>query len=215
MSDQSLTEVDVRSQHAIVHGKAAGRTVDILKLDAIFDNPLYPDVETDFSFVPKTVGVNTGLDAEKMVKIRSKLNSFAVPTTQRQLMFNSDQTPTAFLDQLVNDSRISDQFPMNTGRLPNYLGMGLVELPDQSTNSIPVTAVGSPVTSYTSYAACVHYASMKMEYNVPITTDVVVDAPNRNFVIVTELVCNAQILQKDGIGIIGLELDTDGDPINN
>lgn len=212
-ADQSLTNVDVREQHARVHGQAAGRMIDILKLRAIFNNPLVP-IGT-LPAIPKTVGPTTGLTSQKLVAVDSLMNDSDVPSEDRTIVANSDQFSSLFLDSNYNNSRISGGLPLKTGDFIPYVNMQFLSLAKNATNSIPVTAVGDPITAYTSYAGCVQFDAMKMEYNIPVRTVLSYDETNLNYVIVTELVANAQIIQKDGVALINLELDTSGNPIEN
>lgn len=212
-SDQSLTNVDIRAAHATVHGLAAGRMVDILKLRAIFNNPTTP--VGNIAMIPKVAGPNTGLNVKKIVQTDIEMNNRDVPDMDRNIVANSDQFGTLFEDTLYNDSRISNQYPLKTGMIPPYMGFDFIRLAKNASNAIAVTTVAGPPILYDSYAVCVQFDAMKMEFNVPIRTVISYDEQNLNYVIVTELVANAQIMQVDGLQLMELELDEDGQAIDN
>lgn len=212
-SDQTLTNIDLRTAHTQAHGLAAARMVDLLKLKAVFNNPDIP--VGNLTVVPTTVGANTGLITDKLLAADVNFNNEDVPFEDRFIIANSDQFRSLLEDSRYNDSRISSMYPLKDAVVQPYVNFKFLQLAKQATNSISVTEnVGPPIT-YSSYALAVQYDAMKMEFNMPMTTSIEWDGPNKNYVIVTELVANAQIIQQQGTQLIALELDENGDPIDN
>jgi len=210
-SDQSLTNVNLIRAHTQLHGMAAARTVDILKIRAIFENPDIP--VGSLTTIPSTIGPNKGLETDKIIAMSTELNNEDVPDEDRIIISNSDQYKTLKKDEKYIRDNYTGRHQLVDGGLKPFEDFGFRKLGKNASNSLPITP-NSP--NFDSYAVALQFEAMQFIYNVPLYTRIVADNANGNYVIFTELLANAQIIQKAGIVLAALVLDANGDaPVNS
>ncbi len=209
-ADQSLTNVDLQRAHANMHGKAAARMLDILKIRALFNNAAVP--LNTFNTVPVTVGPNTGLNTYKLQAMASILDNNDVDENPRIFYTNSDQYNT-----LRNEDRYINYFTSEKNAINNdlkpYAGFrDMRMLGKESSNNVPIFPTGA---EFTSYGVGFHHEACQFMYNIPLRTVITYDGTNLNYTIVSEIVANAQIMQLSGIVLGEFELDANGNPGSN
>jgi hypothetical protein len=211
-SDQTLTSVSLQNAHTKIHGMAVARQIDLLKIRAIFENPGIP--VGNLTTISKTIGVNTGLNYSKFTAGATMLNNEDNEMNSRFILANSDQYQTLLNDERYTSSRFNDKTLPDYG-LKEFAGLNPYMLGKSSSNSLPITKNAGPPVTESSQAVILQYEAMQFMYNMPARTVITYDGTNLNYVIVTELVANAQIMQQPAIVMVNLELDANGQPIAN
>ena len=132
-SDQSLTNTNLIRAHTQMHGMAAARTVDILKLRAIFENPDIP--VGSLTTIPDTIGPNTGLLTDKLTEMATELNNEDAPDEDRVVLANSDQYKTLMKDEhYIRDNYVGGH-PTVQGLLKPYMGLSFKQVGKNASKS--------------------------------------------------------------------------------
>lgn len=199
---KTLYNFDLIVTQAKLHGRAAARWVDYIKINAIFADPNLADIYV----VDADVGVNTGINQGKITEALSYLEDQSVPVSQRS---TSCWIPAIAKQSLFNDPNITSILfdntkPLATNSLSTYSDSDLRYLGSNGVNTIPFTTAGSPAID-TYLVPIVHNESMVQIFNRdPITSITWVPQEDR-WEVLTVMTTGAKIVQYNGIALMTVQ----------
>lgn len=186
--------------HAEAHAKAGARMDDFIKLNAIFSDPNFNTI----TVVPKTVGVNTGLNEGKLSQGLGYLESQGVDVTNREI---SVWAAALLRKSLFDDDRVVNYFYNGARPLENnslgangYMGLDIRFLGENGVNRVPSMNIGSGVFEY--LIPMVHHDSMVQTYNRDMKTDIVWMPNQDRWELLSILTSGAGIVQYNGIVLL-------------
>lgn len=194
---RTLFAYDLIMDHSKNHAKAAGRMVDYIKINALFNYSGLGSVYT----VPKTVGATSGMNAAKLTKGLGYLEGQGVDVMDHR---TSLWLPAATKNSLLNDERVVSEFynnrkPLVDNVMNSYLGIDIRTLGGNGLNSIPYT---SNAGTDTYLVPLVAKDSMVQIFNRDVQTSITWIANNDRYELLTVLTSGAKVIQSNGIALL-------------
>ncbi|WP_246562511.1 phage capsid protein [Rickettsiella endosymbiont of Dermanyssus gallinae] len=198
--EKTLYNFDKIRDHARLHGLAAARLTDYIKINAIFSDPAF--INGDIYTVPLNVGVNTGLNEEKYALAIAYLESQGMDVHDLEV---STWAPALLKPSLYNDKQVTNFFyndvkPLTNNKVKVYLDIDFRFLGENGINSIPRVADETGVFKYT--VPVVHRDAIIQGYNRDITTSITWLPHQDRWELLTCLTSGAKIIQPRGIALI-------------
>lgn len=200
--EKTLFAYDKIVDHAKLHGLAAARMVDYIKIAALYGYTGFGSIYT----VGATVGVNTGMNEGKLADALSYFEDQGVDVMENSCAL---WLPAITKKSMLNDERVVNLFyndtrPLVDNKLSTYLGVDIRTLGSNGINTIPFTAAGSPVID-TYLVPLVHEDSMVQIFNRDVTTSITWVPQNDRWELLTVLTSGAQVVQPNGIALITVQ----------
>jgi len=196
--EKTLFAYDKIVDHAKLHALAGARMDDFIKINAIFSSPLIGNIYT----VPVGVGVNTGINSDKIADGMSYLQSQGI-----DVMNNSvSMWASALLKKsMLNDERVvnifyTDHKPLTDFRIQMYEGVDCRFLGENGINKIPSTDIGGGISQY--LVPLVHEDAIVQIYNRDISTSITWVPQQDRWELLTVITTGANIIQTNGIAFI-------------
>lgn len=198
--EKTLFAYDKIVDHSKLHAKAAGRMVDYIKINALFNYSGFGSIYT----VPKTVGVNTGMNEGKLADALSYLEDQGVDVMDyacslwlaaitKKSMLNDDKVVNLF----YNDKR-----PLVDNKLVDYLGVDIRTLGSNGINTIPYTTAMS-IDTY--LVPVVNKESMVQIFNRDVQTSITWVPQNDRWELLTVMTSGAEVIQSNGIALLTVD----------
>jgi hypothetical protein len=198
--EKTLFAYDKIVDHSKLHAKAAGRMVDYIKINALFNYSGFGSIYT----VPKTVGVNTGMNEGKLADALSYLEDQGVDVMDyacslwlaaitKKSMLNDDKVVNLF----YNDKR-----PLVDNKLVDYLGVDIRTLGSNGINTIPYTTALS-IDTY--LVPVVNKESMVQIFNRDVQTSITWVPQNDRWELLTVMTSGAEVIQSNGIALLTVD----------
>lgn len=198
--EKTLFAYDKIVDHAKLHGLAAARMVDYIKINALFS---YSGIASVYT-VDSTVGVNTGMNEGKLADGLSYLEdqgvdvmngncSLWLPAITKKSMLNDDKVVSLF----YNDRR-----PLVDNRIQSYLGVDIRTLGSNGINTIPFTTSMS-IDTY--LVPLVSKDAMVQIFNRDVQTSITWVQQNDRWELLTVLTSGAGVVQENGIALITVD----------
>lgn len=198
--EKTLFAYDKIVDHSKLHAKAAGRMVDYIKINALFNYSGFGSIYT----VPKTVGVNTGMNEGKLADALSYLEDQGV-----EVMNYACSLWLAAITKksMLNDERVVNLFynnkrPLVDNVLTDYLGVDIRTLGSNGINTIPYTTAMS-IDTY--LVPVVNKESMVQIFNRDVMTSITWVPQNDRWELLTVMTSGAQVIQSNGIALITVD----------
>jgi hypothetical protein len=197
--EKTLFAYDKIVDHAKLHARAAGRMVDYIKINALFNYSGFSSLFT----VPVTTGVNTGMNEGKIAAGLSYLENQGVQVMNHEV---SLWMPAIIKQSMLADERVvnifyNDRRPLVDNELTTYLGVDIRTLGANGINTIPFTAAGSPVID-TYQVPLVNKEAMVQIFNRDVMTSITWVPQNDRWELLTVLTSGANVIQANGIALI-------------
>lgn len=192
--EKTLFNFDKITDHAKLHGLAAGRMDDYIKINAIYSNANVSSIHT----IASSVGANTGINEGKMAAALSYLESQGVDVMD----YKVSMWAAAILKQsMYGDDRIVNFFyndvkPLTDNRISSYLGVDCRFLGSNGINQIPSTAPANPAVYL---IPMVHRDAIVQSYNRDIQTSVTFLPNQDRWELLTIITSGAAVIQLNGI----------------
>lgn len=191
--ERTLFNYDKIAIHAKLHAKATARMVDYVKINAIYSHPSVGNIVT----ILKTIGVNTGINADKMAAGLSYLEDQGVDVTNYMV---SMWAPAILKKSLYGDDKVvnffyNDTKPLTTNRIQTYLDVDCRFLGSNGINRIPFT--GSPTNTY--LVPMVHRDAIVQTFNREMQTSATWLPNQDRWELLSTLTTGANIIQLNGI----------------
>jgi hypothetical protein len=198
--EKTLFAYDKIVDHAKLHGLAAARMVDYIKINALFTYSGFGSIYT----VQSTVGANTGMNEGKLAEALSYLEDQGVDVMENSC---SLWLPAITKASMLNDDRVvnlfyNDKRPLVDNRLASYLGVDIRTLGSNGINTIPFTTAMS-IDTY--LVPLVHQDSMVQIFNRDVSTSITWVPQNDRWELLTVLTSGANVVQDNGIALIEVE----------
>lgn len=198
--EKTLYNFDKIVDHAKLHGLAAARLTDYIKINAIFSDPTF--AAGKIYTVPVDVGVNTGLNEEKYALAIAYLESQGMDVHDLEV---STWAPALLKPSLYNDQQVSNFFyndvkPLTNNKVKVYLDIDFRFLGENGINSIPRVPDKEGLFKYT--VPVVHRDAIVQGYNRDITTSITWLPHQDRWELLTSLTTGAKIIQPRGIALI-------------
>lgn len=198
--EKTLFAYDKIVDHSKLHAKAAGRMCDYIKINSLFTYSGFGSLFT----VPKTVGVNTGINEGKMSQALSYLEDQGVDVMNHAC---SMWLPAIAKQSLLNDERVvslfyNDRRPLVDNQLVSYLGVDIRTLGSNGINTIPYTSAGGTDTYLT---PLVNKEAMVQIFNRDVMTSITWVPQNDRWELLTVMTSGAQVIQGNGIALITVD----------
>ncbi|MBX4189680.1 hypothetical protein KW791_00060 [Candidatus Parcubacteria bacterium] len=198
--EKTLFAYDKIVDHAKLHGLAAARMVDYIKINALFSYSGFGSIYT----VESTVGANTGMNEGKLAEGLSYLEDQGVDVMENAC---SLWLPAITKASMLNDDRVvnlfyNDKRPLVDNRLASYLGVDIRTLGSNGINTIPYTTAMS-IDTY--LVPLVHQDAMVQIFNRDVSTSITWVPQNDRWELLTVLTSGAQVIQGNGIALIEVE----------
>ncbi len=198
--EKTLFAYDKIVDHAKLHGLAAARMVDYIKINALITYSGYGSLFT----VDANVGSNTGLNQGKISQGLSYLEdqgmdvmnnacSLWMPAITKQSLLADDRVVNLF----YNDKR-----PLTDNVMNSYLGVDIRTLGSNGINTIPYTTAND-IDTY--LVPLVHGDAMVQIFNRDVSTSITWVPQNDRWELLTVLTSGAQVIQGNGIALITVE----------
>lgn len=196
--EKTLFNFDKIVDHAKLHALAGARMDDFIKINSIFADPNVASINV----VPKTVGVNTGLNEGKIASSVAYLESQGVDVQDYSC---SIWAPALIKPSLYGDDRVvsffyNDVKPLTDNRIIGYLGCDMRFLGENGINKIPSTNIGGGVLEY--LVPMVHRDAIVQSYNRDIATSITWLQNQDRWELLTILTSGALIIQYNGISFM-------------
>ena len=187
--------------HAKLHALAGARMDDFIKINSIFADPLVNTINV----VPKTTGVNTGLNEGKIASAVAYLESQGVDVQDYSCSIWAPALikPSLYADDRVVNFFYNDVKPLTDNRIVGYLGCDMRFLGENGINKIPsttITVAGNPVQEY--YVPMVHKDAIVQSFNRDISTSITWLQNQDRWELLTILTSGALIIQYNGISFM-------------
>lgn len=181
------------------HGKAVSRMKDFIKINAILSNPAYP---SSIYNVPVTVGVNTGMNSDKMTAALSYLEAQGMDVHNYQV---SSWMPAYLKASLLNDQKVTNIFfnnkkPLTDDIVTDYLGTKVCTLGQNGINSLPYT--GSLGSSAQWYVPLVHRDAVVQIYNRDPMTSITWVQQEDRYDLLSAMTTGSSVIQTNGIALV-------------
>jgi|GEM_PF-2003584 len=197
--EKTLFNYDEIKAYADAQAKAVARWEDYLKIQAIYNDPNFSNIQV----VPVNKGVNTGVNQGKLTEGLKFLERAGVDTRRQQC---SLWLPATLKDGFFADDRVvnlfyNDERPLVDNDFPSYLGVSMRTLGDASAgiNSLPYTTAGS---TNTYQVPLVHHDSMIISFNIDPEADIVWVPQEKRWELVVLAVAGAKVVQTAGIALL-------------
>jgi hypothetical protein len=196
--EKTLYNFDKIVDHAKLHALAAARMDDFIKINAIFSDSGVGTIQV----IPKTTGINTGLNEGKMAAGIAYLESQGVDVQDYSVGI---WAPALIKPSLYDDDRVVNFFyndvkPLTDNRIVAYLGCDMRFLGENGINKIPSTDIGGGVQEY--YVPMVHRDAIVQSYNRDIMTSITWLQNQDRWELLTILTSGALIIQYNGIAFM-------------
>lgn len=198
--EKTLFAYDKIVDHAKLHGLAAARMVDYIKINALYSYSGFGSIFT----VDATVGANTGMNEGKLAQALSYLEDQGVDVMENS---TSLWLPAITKQSMLADDRVvnlfyNDKRPLVDNVLASYLGVDIRTLGSNGINTIPFTTAMS-IDTY--LVPLVHEDSMVQIFNRDVSTSITWVPQNDRWELLTVLTSGAQVVQANGIALITVE----------
>lgn len=198
--EKTLFAYDKIVDHAKLHGLAAARMVDYIKINALYSYSGFGSIFT----VQSTVGANTGMNEGKLAQALSYLEDQGVDVMENSC---SLWLPAITKQSMLADDRVvnlfyNDKRPLVDNRLSSYLGVDIRTLGSNGINTIPFTTA-TGIDTY--LVPVVHQDSIVQIFNRDVSTSITWVAQNDRWELLTVLTSGAQVIQGNGIALIEVE----------
>lgn len=195
--EKTLFAYDKIVDHAKLHGLAAARMVDYIKIAALFGYSGFGSIFT----VPATVGANTGMNEGKLAQALSYLEDQGVDVMENS---TSLWLPAITKQSMLADERVvnlfyNDKRPLVDNVLATYLGVDIRTLGSNGINTIPFTT-SMGINTY--LVPLVHEDAMVQIFNRDVSTSITWVPQNDRWELLTVLTSGAQVIQANGIALI-------------
>lgn len=195
--EKTLFAYDKIVDHAKLHSKAAGRLVDFIKIDAIFNSPLLGDIEV----IDVDVGPTTGLNQAKLTEGITYLESQGVDVQNFAL---SLWYPALLKRSFLNDDKVVNFFynvskPLSDYKFDSYEGVQLCSMGSNGINSIPFTT-DTDIDTY--LIPLVHQDAMIQIYNRDVMTSITWVPQQDRWELLTVVTTGANLIQTNGLVLI-------------
>ena len=198
--EKTLYNFDKISDHAKLHGLAAARLTDYIKINAIFSDPAF--ISGEIYTVPLDVGVNTGINEEKYALAIAYLESQGMDVHDLEV---STWVPALLKPSLYGDKQVTNFFyndvkPLTNNKIKVYLDIDFRFLGENGINSIPRVPDEKGGFKYT--VPVVHKDAILQGYNRDIITSITWLPHQDRWELLTCLTSGAKIIQSRGIALI-------------
>lgn len=196
--EKTLFAYDKIVDQARLHGLAAARLDDYIKISAITGSASYGSLYT----IPVTTGVSTGMNADKLAAAIDYIAAQGADTNNYAL---SCWLPASLKASFVGDQKVSNFFYNDVKPYTNYSikafeGVDIRILGQNGVNSLPTTAPGGGITQW--LVPVVHQDAVVQIYNRDIQTSITWVAQEDRWELVTVVTTGGSIIQTDGIVLI-------------
>ena len=193
---KTLFAYDKIVDHAKLHAKAAGRLVDYIKIQAIFQSAYFGSLYT----VPVNVGANTGMNSDKLADALSQLEANGVDVTGYKV---SLWCPALLKKSMMNDQKVTNIFfnavkPLVNNEIKDYLGTDIRFLGQAGINQIPST--GSPTATF--LVPVVADSAIVQTFNRDVSTSITWVPQQDRYELLTVVTTNAGLIQSNGVALI-------------
>ena len=196
--EKTLFAYDKIVDHAKLHALAAARLDDFLKINAIFSSPLIGSIYT----VPVGVGVNTGMNSQKLADALATMESKGVDVGNysTSLWCPALLKKSFFADQQVTNIFFTDHKPLTDFKIKVYEGADIRFLGEAGSNKIPSVDIGGGVFEY--LVPLVNEDAIVQIYNRDISTSISWVPWQDRWELLTVMTSGASIIQTNGIALI-------------
>lgn len=196
--EKTLFNFDKIVDHAKLHALAGARMDDFIKINAIYSDSLVGTINV----VPKTTGVNTGLNEGKIASSIAYLESQGVDVQDYSCSIWAAALlkPSLYADDRVVNFFYNDVKPLTDNRIVGYLGCDMRFLGENGINKLPSTDIGGGVLEY--YVPMVHRDAIVQSYNRDIATSITWLQNQDRWELLTILTSGALIIQYNGISFM-------------
>jgi len=198
--EKTLFAYDKIVDHAKLHGLAAARMVDYIKIAALFGYSGFGSIFT----VAANVGANTGMNEGKLAQALSYLEDQGVDVMENS---TSLWLPAITKQSMLADERVvnlfyNDKRPLVDNVLASYLGVDIRTLGSNGINTIPFTT-SMGINTY--LVPLVHEDAMVQIFNRDVSTSITWVPQNDRWELLTVVTSGAQVIQPNGIALITVE----------
>jgi hypothetical protein len=202
--EKTLYNFDKIMDHSKLHGLAAARLTDFIKINAIFSDPDF--IAGKIHTIPVDVGVNTGINEEKYALAISYLESQSMDVHDLQV---STWVPALLKPSLYGDKQVTNFFyndvkPLTNNKIKVFLDIDFRFLGENGINSIPRVPDDKGVFKY--LVPVVHHDAIVQGYNRDISTSITWLPNQDRWELLTSLTTGAKIIQPRGIALITADL---------
>lgn len=202
--EKTLYNFDKIIDHSKLHGLAAARLTDYIKINAIFSAPDF--IAGKIHTIPTDVGVNTGINEEKYALAISYLESQSMDVHDLQV---STWVPALLKPSLYGDKQVTNFFyndvkPLTNNKIKVYLDIDFRFLGENGINSIPRVPDDKGVFKY--LVPIVHRDAIVQGYNRDISTSITWLPHQDRWELLTSLTTGAKVIQPRGIALITADL---------
>lgn len=195
--EKTLFAYDKIVDHAKLHGLAAARMVDYIKIDALYSYSGFGSFYT----VPYTTGANTGMNEGKLAAALSYLEDQGVDVMENSC---SLWLPAITKKSMLDDDKVvnlfyNDKRPLVDNKLSMYLGVDIRTLGSNGINTIPYSTSGG-IDTY--LVPVVHQDSIVQIFNRDVSTSITWVPQNDRWELLTVLTSGAQVVQSNGVALI-------------
>lgn len=196
--EQTLFAYDKIAYHARQHGKAAGRFLDYLVLEAIYEDGTGT---ARFQTIDKTVGINTGLNVDKLSLATDTLEDEGVDSMINALV------PAKCRSALKKDPQFSSwdynmERPLMKNNLKGYLDIAFYSVGNKGKNAIPFVLNG---TTREYEVPVFGYDCIELVFNRNVQTRMWYNPGEDRTELLTVATARGKVLQNDGVIIMACD----------
>lgn len=198
--EKTLFAYDKIVDHAKLHGLAAARMVDYIKINALFTYSGFGSIFT----VPATIGANTGMNEGKIADGLSYLEDQGVDVMDHacSLWLPAITKQSMLADERVVNLFYNDKRPLVDNVLNSYLGVDIRTLGSNGINTIPFT---SSMGINTYLVPLVHEDAIVQIFNRDVTTSITWVPQNDRWELLTVITSGANVIQPNGIALLTVQ----------
>lgn len=198
---RTLFAYDTIVDQMIDHGFSVGRNDDFIKINALFNSTNFNSIPV----IPYTVGINTGLNQEKLTTALATMADAGWDVSNLQCSVWSPvlQKTPLFQDPTVNNWFTYAPRPLSNNQIQGYLDLDMRFLGSQGINAIPFT---SAMGIDTYLVPMVHTNSMVQTYNRDPNSSVSWLNWQDRYELLSTMTSGANVIQYSGIVLMECQL---------
>jgi|SRR6185312_5532155 len=204
--EKTLYAYDKLVDHAKIHAAAAGRNLDYVRLQAIFNSTTLSQL-TPFA-IPATVGVNTGMNSAKLAAALSQMenNSVNVDDYKVACWLPAITKQAMLADQQVTNIFYNDYKPLTSNKITAYLGTDVRFVGSVGNNKIPIqSGSGTSMSPYLYYGAIVQEDAIVQIFNREVQTSITWVPQEDRWELLTVVTTGAKLIQNNGVVLVGIQ----------
>lgn len=197
---KTLFAYDKITTQAKLHADAAGRLLDLVKLNAIYNDPNFSQIP----IVLAGVGINTGMNSQKLANGLGFLEDAGVDTEDYMV---SMLMPALVKQAMLNDPQVTNIFyndvkPLTNNRIKAYLGVDVRTVGSVGANKLPRTGAGNTGSPFVYQVPIIHKESMVQIFNREVQTSITWVQQNDRYELLTVVTTGAKLIQPAGVALI-------------